>query len=162
MKHQVAMSPKRCEEILLTTDGLGKGQKALALYYLLAYEPSRMSELVPEHTKIEIAGYKAQIERLKRKLEKPETSKPVIPVKKSAKVAACFYCGEVVEGVTTDHFIPASLGGGKGMNSVASCSPCNGSKGNRLPSPSEIRKYFAMWKSLGIDLSQFIENKNGR
>lgn len=121
-----------------------------------------MAELMPEQAKAEIIGYKAQIERLQRKLEKLESCLLPTPEIKPAKVASCFYCGEVVDGVTTDHFIPASLGGGKGMNSVAACRPCNGAKGNRLPSPSEIRRYFAMWKSLGIDLVQFIENENER
>ena len=47
----------------------------------------------------------------------------------------CQYCGtERITGLTVDHVIPRSRGGGSVWeNIVASCAPCNRRKGNRLP-----------------------------
>ncbi len=46
----------------------------------------------------------------------------------------CQYCGSEAGGLTVDHVIPRSRGGGSEWeNIVASCAPCNRKKGNRLP-----------------------------
>ncbi|MBA2240137.1 MAG: HNH endonuclease [Solirubrobacterales bacterium] len=46
----------------------------------------------------------------------------------------CQYCGTQGSGLTVDHVIPRSRGGGSRWdNIVASCAPCNRRKGNRLP-----------------------------
>lgn len=46
----------------------------------------------------------------------------------------CQYCGAEGGGLTVDHVIPRSRGGGSAWeNIVASCAPCNRKKGNRLP-----------------------------
>ena len=46
----------------------------------------------------------------------------------------CQYCGREAAGLTVDHVIPRSRGGGSEWeNIVASCAPCNRKKGNRLP-----------------------------
>ncbi|UJA18748.1 HNH endonuclease [Thermoleophilia bacterium SCSIO 60948] len=46
----------------------------------------------------------------------------------------CQYCGVEGGGLTVDHVIPRSRGGGSAWdNIVASCAPCNRKKGNRLP-----------------------------
>ena len=46
----------------------------------------------------------------------------------------CQYCGREARGLTVDHVIPRSRGGGSVWeNIVASCAPCNRRKGNRLP-----------------------------
>ena len=46
----------------------------------------------------------------------------------------CQYCGSRKPGLTVDHVIPRSRGGGSTWdNIVASCGPCNRRKGNRLP-----------------------------
>ena len=46
----------------------------------------------------------------------------------------CQYCGSDKPGLTVDHVIPRSRGGGSDWdNIVASCAPCNRKKGNKLP-----------------------------
>jgi 5-methylcytosine-specific restriction endonuclease McrA len=46
----------------------------------------------------------------------------------------CQYCGCQRSGLTVDHVIPRSRGGGSTWeNIVAACGPCNRRKGNRLP-----------------------------
>lgn len=46
----------------------------------------------------------------------------------------CQYCGCQRSGLTVDHVIPRSRGGGSNWeNIVAACGPCNRRKGNRLP-----------------------------
>lgn len=54
----------------------------------------------------------------------------------------CAYCQEPflrVWQVTFDHVIPKSKGGGNTvMNGLAACHPCNGKKGDRLPSKKEL------------------------
>lgn len=54
----------------------------------------------------------------------------------------CFYCDCELNGeFTSDHFIPASKGGGNGMhNRVPSCRPCNAKKGNRMPTHHESER----------------------
>lgn len=50
---------------------------------------------------------------------------------------ACVYCRTplATSEVTFDHVVPRSRGGGSSWeNIVCACSPCNGRKGNRLPS----------------------------
>ncbi|MDQ3572211.1 MAG: HNH endonuclease [Actinomycetota bacterium] len=46
----------------------------------------------------------------------------------------CQYCGHEAHGLTVDHVIPRSRGGGSEWeNIVAACAPCNRRKGNRSP-----------------------------
>jgi 5-methylcytosine-specific restriction endonuclease McrA len=46
----------------------------------------------------------------------------------------CQYCGHERGGLTVDHVVPRSKGGGSGWdNIVACCAPCNRRKGDRLP-----------------------------
>jgi 5-methylcytosine-specific restriction endonuclease McrA len=46
----------------------------------------------------------------------------------------CQYCGHERGGLTVDHVIPRSKGGGSSWdNIVTCCAPCNRRKGNRLP-----------------------------
>ena len=46
----------------------------------------------------------------------------------------CQYCGSTKSGLTVDHVIPRSRGGGSTWdNIVAACPTCNRKKGNRLP-----------------------------
>lgn len=44
----------------------------------------------------------------------------------------CFYCG-ATDGITKDHQIPKSRGGGRGKNLVWCCVNCNSAKGDRTP-----------------------------
>src|ERR1700724_2334185 len=59
---------------------------------------------------------------------------------------------------TIDHFIPLSRGGARGWpNRILFCKPCNGRKGNRLPTPEEMQRWNALrtsWPHLPfLDLS---------
>lgn len=77
------------------------------------------------------------------------------------KVAVCFYCNEILERPTTDHFIPSHKGGPNWkINKVAACKKCNNSKGNKLPTDEQIRKFFALWEYLGIDWRKFLPNSS--
>jgi 5-methylcytosine-specific restriction endonuclease McrA len=84
---------------------------------------------------------------------------PAAEKSERVKTSICFYCNQPVEHASCDHFIPSSKGGQNWkLNKVAACKPCNGKKGQYLPTEEQIRKYFALWKHLGIDLTKFIEN----
>jgi 5-methylcytosine-specific restriction endonuclease McrA len=51
----------------------------------------------------------------------------------------CQYCGSEKPGLTVDHVIPRSKGGGSSWeNIVASCAPCNRKKGNKLPREAQM------------------------
>jgi 5-methylcytosine-specific restriction endonuclease McrA len=51
----------------------------------------------------------------------------------------CQYCGSEKPGLTVDHVIPRSRGGGTSWeNIVASCAPCNRKKGNKLPKEASM------------------------
>jgi 5-methylcytosine-specific restriction endonuclease McrA len=53
----------------------------------------------------------------------------------------------IPQDATIHHFIPLSRGGARGWsNRVLSCRPCNGRKGNRLPTPEEAER----WNALGM------------
>lgn len=52
---------------------------------------------------------------------------------------ACQYCGTDRGGLTVDHVIPRSKGGGSSWeNIVACCAPCNRRKGDRLPAQADM------------------------
>lgn len=160
-KKEEIPSPERCREILLTTDGLGKEKKAVALWYLETHARNEGVKDQPLHTKNVLVSYKAEIDRLKAELGQP-VCKPGDSGEatgKRTKIANCFYCDKVVENPTKDHFIPKVKGGRAGINFVAACAKCNTRKADKLPTPDQIRKYFALWKRLGIDLTQFIEKE---
>jgi 5-methylcytosine-specific restriction endonuclease McrA len=86
-----------------------------------------------------------------------------------AQQHCCFYCSirltisEVTgsphpEEATIDHFIPLSRGGARGWsNRVLSCKPCNGGKGDRMPTTEEMERWNALrtsWPHLpSLDLS---------
>ena len=76
------------------------------------------------------------------------------PLKKSwstrlakAQNGLCFYCGEKPRQergriATMDHFIPHAKGGGDRMdNLVYACQRCDSKKGDRMPTPEEIRRF---------------------
>jgi 5-methylcytosine-specific restriction endonuclease McrA len=75
-----------------------------------------------------------------------------------AQQERCFYCSIHInisetsgsphlQEATIDHFIPLSRRGARGWsNRVLSCKPCNGRKGNRLPTPEETER----WNALGM------------
>jgi 5-methylcytosine-specific restriction endonuclease McrA len=57
----------------------------------------------------------------------------------------CFYCGEPVGGKATfDHLIPQAYGGADiPANVVLAHRRCNQRKGDRLPNPDELDRFFA-------------------
>lgn len=95
----------------------------------------------------ELAASKSEIARLNGVLK---------PVKSIEKTALCFYCEQKL-GITKDHFIPQSKGGGQGINIVMACHQCNCKKGDRLPSELQIKRFLTLWKKLGIDLSKYMQ-----
>lgn len=102
----------------------------------------------------EIAQLKDQVANLK----KTKTPKPEKILR--TKRAACFYCGKLLDDPTRDHFIPESKGGKGGMNIVASCVKCNNRKGDKLPTPEQVKKYLQMWEFFGIEWKKYVGEQN--
>lgn len=66
------------------------------------------------------------------------------------KKLECFYCLEQFprDQLTRDHFIPRAAGATLLRNTVLACRPCNGKKGRRMPTQSEINRFhrtFGYW-----------------
>lgn len=63
----------------------------------------------------------------------------------------CAYCAG--RATTVDHVVPMSRGGGSTwLNTVASCSPCNNRKGDRLLSETSLRLAWQPWVPRHADL----------
>lgn len=66
----------------------------------------------------------------------------------------CFFCGEPVGAkVTFDHLIPQAYGGeDEAANVVLAHRRCNQRKSDRLPTPDELDRFFAMRRNsrLGV------------
>jgi hypothetical protein len=88
-----------------------------------------------------------------KQLKFPKTNADRKAALHKAQQECCFYCNvrldiseptgsEHPQVATIDHFIPLSRGGARGWsNRVLSCKPCNGRKGNRLPTPEEMERW---------------------
>lgn len=169
------LTPDRCREILLTTDGLGKTEKERVLTeyvgklqrqkFLLEtrlqqYIEDRRKWLDGEDNAVlreEISKLKDQLKQKDIQVQKlKENVTTVYP--KRVKVTACFYCDKVMESPTVDHFIPVGKGGQNWkINKVGACSKCNGLKGSNLPTPDQIRKFLLLWDHLGVDWKKYIQ-----
>lgn len=63
----------------------------------------------------------------------------------------CAYCAG--RATTVDHVVPMSRGGGSTwLNTVASCSPCNNRKGDRLLTETSLRLAWQPWVPRHADL----------
>ncbi|GAA1877576.1 HNH endonuclease [Lapillicoccus jejuensis] len=63
----------------------------------------------------------------------------------------CAYCAG--RATTVDHVVPMSRGGGSTwLNTVASCSPCNNRKGDRLLPETSLRLAWQPWVPRHADL----------
>lgn len=189
MSERSAAIPSReeCENTILTTDGQGREQKTIALYYLL----SEARTTVPgDYVKLQVDLRKAQQriflmeariqdfrEDRKKWLNGEDNASlreeivnlkdQIKDLKKNTAILASIpaprpkvalcFYCEHEIGTTKDHFIPKSKGGGLGMNVVLACHSCNNRKGNSIPTEKQIRKYIQLWKKCGIELEKFMQ-----
>lgn len=89
---------------------------------------------------------KAKLGNAVKSKQKAEYALVVMPTRRyifEAFGAACFYCrcGLQEHAFTLDHQIPKRKGGSNSRrNYVAACAPCNTTKGDRMPTGSELER----------------------
>jgi 5-methylcytosine-specific restriction endonuclease McrA len=85
---------------------------------------------------------KDKIYKLQLKLAAADLTPEIREEIKQRQDYKCFYCEHPLQRYVLDHFIPRTKGGGHDkFNRVASCSPCDGRKRDRMPTEQEIAKF---------------------